>query len=146
MTNPSNAGGSEGKEPSSLVPAAAATALQPAPAGTIPNQGNASNRPDSQAQPNYLEDAPLARQLSRLAAIHGRSVPAFRFGMTTQTDAGVPLENLSRHERAMELWQAHFPQGEVRQVVITEVKRTEFPLLWFSEDDSQVLIIRGPLA
>jgi ATP-binding cassette subfamily C protein LapB len=66
--------------------------------------------------------------------------------MTTQTDAGVPLENLSRHERAMELWQAHFPQGEVRQVVITEVKRTEFPLLWFSEDDSQVLIIRGPLA
>lgn len=101
---------------------------------------------DAASQPDYMEDAPLARQLSRLAAIHGRSVPAFRFGMATQTDAGVPLENLARHERAMELWRAHFPQGEVSQVVLEQVKRTEYPLLWFSTDEPQVLIIRGPLA
>jgi ATP-binding cassette subfamily C protein LapB len=113
--------------------------LGPSPSQTSKPHAGAS-RP-----PSYLEDPQLARQLSRLAAIHGRSVPAFRFGMVTQTDAGVPLENLARHERAMELWQAHFPQGEVRQVLISEVKRTEFPLLWFSQDDSQVLVIRGPL-
>ena len=139
MTDSPTPDSSERKEPTGLVAVPSAV-----PVATTPSEQSSGAAENT--RPDYLEDAPLARQLSRLAAIHGRSVPAFRFGMSTQTDSGVPLENLARHERAMELWRSHFPQGEVRQVLISEVKRTEFPLLWFPEDDSQVLVIRGPLA
>ena len=94
---------------------------------------------------NYMEDADLGRQLSRLSAIHGSSIPAYRFGMVTATDEGVPLDNLKRFERALELWKAAFPQGQARRVLLDQVGRGEFPVLWISEDESRALVVRGPI-
>lgn len=123
------------------------TESSPAPSAQQPAAELIKIDPQAAAREGYMEDPALARQLSRLAAIHGRSVPAFRFGMATQTESGIPLENLPRYERALQLWQSHFPQGQARVVALDQVKRSEFPLLWVSseEADAQVLVIRGPL-
>lgn len=95
---------------------------------------------------NFMEDPTLARLLSRLAAIEGRSVAAFRFGMILKTDGGVVIHDLPRRDRAVELWQIHFPQGQVRGLSVAQLQRSDFPVLWVSSNDDQVLILRGPLA
>ena len=94
---------------------------------------------------NFMEDPTLARLLSRLAAIQGKPVAAFRFGMTLKTDAGVVIHDLPRRDRAAELWNIHFPQGHARGLSIAKLQRTDFPVLWVSSDEQQVLILRGPL-
>lgn len=95
---------------------------------------------------NFMEDPTLARLLSRLAAIEGRPVAAFRFGMILKTDGGVVIHDLPRRDRAVELWQIHFPQGQVRGLSVAQLQRSDFPVLWVSSNDDQVLILRGPLA
>lgn len=94
---------------------------------------------------NFMEDPTLARLLSRLAAIQGKPVAAFRFGMTLKTDAGVVIHDLPRRDRAAELWNIHFPQGQARGLSIAKLQRSDFPVLWVSSDEQQVLILRGPL-
>lgn len=95
---------------------------------------------------NFMEDPGLARLLSRLAAIEGRSVPAFRFGMITKTDEGVVIQDLPRRDRALELWRIHFPQGQARALSVAQLQRSDFPVLWVSSDELTTLILRGPLA
>ena len=123
---------------------------QPGLPGTGGDSVVPANTPEQETSINYLNDASLARALSRLAAIEGRSVPAFRFGMVQETESGVPLSTLQRDERAIELWRISFPQGQVRRVVPTELKKSDYPLLWLksgsSTDEGGVRILRGPLS
>jgi ATP-binding cassette subfamily C protein LapB len=98
------------------------------------------------AAPNYLADPDLSRLLSRLAALHGHSVPAHRFGMLEKNRDGVPLAELPRPRRAEELWVSHFPGAHTRQIRLDALRPTDFPLLWLSADDQRVLLLRGRLS
>jgi ATP-binding cassette subfamily C protein LapB len=93
-----------------------------------------------------LNDEPLARLLSKLASLQGHAVPAHRFGMAERTDDGVELTQLPRDQRATELWTARFPSGPVQRVLVNELKREHFPLLWVSADAQQVVLVRGRLS
>jgi ATP-binding cassette subfamily C protein LapB len=99
----------------------------------------------SVASQPLMDDADLASLLSRVAAIFGHSVPAYRFGMQAQGASGAVLSQLSRVDRAMELWLGHFPQGSARRVSPAGVSRSDFPMLWLSADQSQVRLLRGAM-
>jgi len=103
-----------------------------------------SETPDTSG--SYLQDPQLATMLSRMAALQGHAVPVYRFGTTVQTAEGLALNSLPRNVQAMELWQAHFPAGQI--TAITQVKNLKglFPLLWLSQDQSRILMLRGQLS
>lgn len=99
------------------------------------------------AQPaSYQQDPELAALLSRLAALQGHSVPAYRFGMVDKTAEGVDLSSLSRKHRATELWSVHFASAAISEVPALQLNKGQFPLVWVSEDGSQVLMLRGKLS
>lgn len=95
---------------------------------------------------SYLQDAPMAVLLSRLAALQGHSVPAFRFGMVHKNADGVELTALPRAQQAIELWNSHFPSALAHGLAASEVSRNHFPLLWVSEQDDRILLLRGKLS
>lgn len=97
--------------------------------------------------PGYFSDPDLAALLSRLAALHGHAVPAYRFGMTSRTEYGQDLDDLPRHQRAIELWNAYFAlaQDEILDADAA-IPRQSYPLLWVALDDSAACIVRGRLA
>jgi ATP-binding cassette subfamily C protein LapB len=99
----------------------------------------------NQAQPSYQQDPELAALLSRLAAMQGHSVPAFRFGMVDKTADGVDVSSLSRKHRAIELWSVHFASAAISEVPASQLSKGQFPLVWFSNDD-QPVILRGLLS
>lgn len=101
---------------------------------------------DTTSPKSYLQDPALANLLSRLAALQGHSVPAYRFGMIDKTADGVNLASLSRKDRAIELWSVHFASSAISQVPALELSKGQFPLVWVSEDGSQVLMLRGKLS
>ena len=94
----------------------------------------------------YLDDPALAALLSKLASLQGHAVPAHRFGMLDRTQSGVPVQQLSRARRATELWSSRFPAASVRELRLSSLERSDFPLLWVSEDATQVLLVRGQLS
>ena len=95
---------------------------------------------------SYQQDPELATLLSRLAALQGHSVPAYRFGMVDKTADGVDLSSLSRRHRATELWNVHFASAAIREVPALQLGKGQFPLLWVSEDGAQALLLRGKLS
>ena len=101
---------------------------------------------DRVSNQSYLQDADLSLLLSRLAALQGHSVPAHRFGMLNQTEDGVKLADLSRLQRAKELWRARFPASQPYELKQEKLNRGDFPLLWLSADNKQVLLLRGRLS
>ena len=94
----------------------------------------------------YQQDAELAALLSRLAALQGHAVPAYRFGMREKTEAGVDLTSLARPVRAQELWVAHFPLGVCDTLTPHQLRKGQFPLLWVAADGARVLLLRGQLS
>lgn len=94
----------------------------------------------------YQRDPELALLLTRLAALLGHAVPAYRFGMAEKTAGGVDLVSLSRHQQALELWAGHFPSGLYRELEPSALQRSQFPLLWISADGQQVRLLRGQLS
>ncbi|MGV0960289.1 MAG: type I secretion system permease/ATPase [Limnohabitans sp.] len=95
---------------------------------------------------SYLQDPDLASLLSRLAALQGHSVPAYRFGMVDKTADGVDLTSLSRKQRAIELWSVHFAAVAIAQVPVDQLKKGQFPLIWLSDDGNQIFLLRGKLS
>lgn len=98
------------------------------------------------AAASYLPDPELATLLSRLAALQGHAVPVYRFGTTALTTDGLPLEGLPRHAQAMELWHAYFPAAQVGVLSDTRSIKGLFPLLWLSQDQTRLLLLRGQLS
>jgi ATP-binding cassette, subfamily C, bacterial LapB len=96
--------------------------------------------------PSYQQDPELASLLSRLAALQGHSVPAYRFGMVDKTADGVDLASLSRKLRAIELWSVHFATAAIAEVPVDQLKKGQFPLLWVSDDGNPILLLRGKLS
>ena len=94
-------------------------------------------------QNDYHDDPELAALLSRLAALQGHSLPAFRFGMVEKTADGLEMLSLARSQRAMELWASHFASAQMRAVSEKDRKKGYFPLLWLAHDESRVLLLRG---
>lgn len=95
---------------------------------------------------SYLPDPELATLLSRLAALQGHAVPVYRFGTTAVTSDGLALDSLPRHAQAMELWHAYFPAAQVALLPSTQNIKGLFPLLWLSQDQSRILLLRGQLS
>lgn len=95
---------------------------------------------------DYLQHPALSSLLSRLAALLGHAVPAFRFGMLERSADGVALNQLPLHHQAREMWTARFPGAQIRDVAVSRVERRDFPLLWVSADGGQIRIIRGRLS
>ncbi|MFY8016456.1 MAG: hypothetical protein ACOVN3_13505, partial [Limnohabitans sp.] len=92
---------------------------------------------------HYMSDPDLAGALSKIAALQGHAVPAFRFGMLAQTNGGVPVEDLSRFDRANYWWSARFASAEVKKIEFKNLERKQFPALWLGHQDARILIIRG---
>lgn len=110
---------------------------------------NDTQNPEAQGlndSAHYQHDPQLARLLSRLAALQGHAVPAFRFGMIENNADGVPIATLPRHMQAQELWHAQFAQAYVADWTLDKLPRGAFPLLWVSHDQSRVLLLRGQLS
>jgi ATP-binding cassette subfamily C protein LapB len=92
---------------------------------------------------HYMSDPDLASALSKIAALQGHAVPAFRFGMLAQTNGGVLVEDLTRLDRASYWWSARFASSEIKKVDIQHLERKQFPALWLSQKDSRLLVVRG---
>lgn len=95
--------------------------------------------------PSTMVDPELAQILSRLASIQGKAVPSFRFELTKETLEGLPIENLSRIEQAMELWSDHFPEGYREIITADAITPDLFPMLWISSDQDTIALVRGRL-
>ncbi|TXI64257.1 MAG: type I secretion system permease/ATPase [Limnohabitans sp.] len=98
---------------------------------------------DFQALDSHSLDPGLAAVLSRLAALLGQAVPAHRFGMMSVTDAGLPLDALSRFERLKVWWSSRFPESEITEVDADRLSTEMFPLVWVSNDQSTVRLVRS---
>ncbi|XGA80951.1 type I secretion system permease/ATPase [Halomonas sp. CH40] len=85
----------------------------------------------------------LAKLLSRLAALQGEAVPAFRFELLEHGRDGAELATLARDRQACERWQARFPEGGVTPLALRKVQRGDYPLLWVAADNEHALLIRG---
>lgn len=105
--------------------------------GHWPTPGGGSSQP---------QNGPLATLLSRLAALQGQSVPAFRFNLTGKTPEGVELDTLPPSQQATELWMAHFPSASVHELGSAQLHKSHFPLLWLARDSERVLLLRGRLS
>lgn len=88
----------------------------------------------------------LAGLLSKLAALQGQAVPAFRFSMLEQSQDGVELTRLALPEMAREMWAARFADGHGHGLTLQRVARTDFPLLWISQDGGKAFLLRGSLS
>lgn len=115
-------------------------------APALPAPAPASGPHSPRGQNDYHDDPELAALLSRLAALQGHSLPAFRFGMVEKTADGLELMSLARSQRAMELWASHFASAQMRVVAAKERKKGNFPMLWVANDESRVLLLRGQLS
>lgn len=108
------------------------------------------DHPETQQAPQseavFLNDPKLSVLLSRLAALLGHAVPAYRFGLVAHSEDGAEIANLSRLNQARELWKARFPGGQIRQIPIEHVERGDFPLLWVSAAADDVRLVRGRLS
>jgi hypothetical protein len=100
----------------------------------------------SDASASHLQDPELATLLSKLAALQGHAVPAYLFGTTDQNASGLNLAELSRNARALEIWLAHFPQGQAQALQSAIATPGQFPLLWLSQDQSQARLLKGQLS
>lgn len=98
---------------------------------------------DPQALDSHSLDPGLALVLSRLAALLGHAVPAHRFGMMSVTDAGLSLETLPRIERLKAWWIARFPTSEAIELDADGLSTEIFPLVWISNDQSTVRLVRS---
>lgn len=91
-------------------------------------------------------DEPLARLLSRLAALLGHAVAPHRFssslsqGLPPAGDAGLSAASL-----ASELWLTRFPEGQARELE-GDIGPDDLPALWVSDDGARTLLLRGRLA
>lgn len=92
---------------------------------------------------HYMSDPDLAGALSKIAALQGHAVPAFRFGMLATTSGGVPVEELARLDRANFWWSARFASSEISKLDFNNIERKQFPALWISTQDTRVLVVRG---
>jgi len=86
----------------------------------------------------------LAQLLSRMAALAGEAVPAFRFEMLEQGRDGAGIAQLDGPGQATEMWMACFPRGSVRALAAGAAGRGDYPLLWLPADASgEPLILTG---
>ncbi len=89
--------------------------------------------------------AAIAALLSRLAALQGQAVPSHRFSMLERTEEGMELASLGPLDQARERWLGRFAQAEWRELTPDRAARSDMPALWFSADQTQVLLLRGLL-
>lgn len=101
---------------------------------------------NSAHQESYLHDPVMAVLLTRMAALQGHAVPAYRFGMTEKTLDGIPLQTLSRHRQALELWVAQFPAAITQELDTARLDKGDFPSLWIGPESSELLLVRGQLS
>ena len=99
----------------------------------------------SAGQPEAGADL-LAVLLSRLASLQGHAVPWHRFSMMSETVDGTPLADLPLASRALELWRARFPAGDVRSLSLP-LAPGDAPALWVDDGaDNRILVVRGALS
>ena len=96
------------------------------------------------------EDVPLAVALSRLASLQGHAVPWHRFAMVSVTAQGVPLAGLSLGTRAIELWRARFPAGDIRSTAWPPAPG-DAPALWLGPPEpgngrENLYVVQGALS
>ena len=109
-------------------------------------QGGVASSDSKVADPSAaMIDPDLAKILARLATLQGKAIPLFRFELTKETMQGVPVENLSRIDQALELWADHFPEGERTRVSAETLDKSSFPVIWFSDSQDEVLLVRGQM-
>jgi ATP-binding cassette subfamily C protein LapB len=115
--------------------------MPPASGGSLAEADHSLFSPEN----GYDSFADLAKQLSRLAGIQGRSVPSYRFEYLAESGSGVPIAQLSPALRAIELWADQFPGGSREVVDLSQIDRDSFPLLWLNLEEQKVSIARGRL-
>lgn len=108
------------------------------------NNSSSSSAPSKDA--GSLYDPQLPQLLTKLAALQGHAVPAFRFGMLEKTADGVEIAGLPLHRQAQELWSAMFPSADLHELKAGNIERGQFPLLWVSEAQDRMLLLRGQLS
>lgn len=117
---------------------------EPIPAGMKPGEAQPAAASDRGA--SLLIDPELSSQLSRLAALQGRAMPAHRFGMVAMTADGLALTELQRADRAEAMWGAAFPQAIIRRSGDAPGDAPRAPYLWMAQDGTTVHVIRAELA
>lgn len=88
----------------------------------------------------------LAKSLSYLASLLGQAVPAFRFSMQELTSTGTPLDMLPLREQVVEMWRLRFAKAVCDELASDQLTPGDFPLLWLSPNDDQVLVVGGRLS
>lgn len=92
---------------------------------------------------HYPQQHIHAALLSKLAGLQGQAVPAFRFGMLEHGQGGAELSALKADQQLQEMWRARFPVSPVRFIKKGALHQRDFPLLWISDDESDIRVLRG---
>lgn len=116
----------------------------PAPDALAPDVPIPDVEQAAQAEAVTAPSAVLAQMLSRLAALVGEAVPAFRFEMLERGRDGADIAQLDELNQATEMWMACFPRGLVRNLPAAAVQRGDYPLLWLPADaKNEPLMLTG---
>jgi len=94
----------------------------------------------------YQEEAvreDLAALLSRLASLQGTAVPAHRFVYQQKAESGVALEDMAVIDQTIAIWGERFPDGPTAKIDLAKVVKNDFPLIWVSDDGSELKLLRG---
>lgn len=92
---------------------------------------------------HYPQQHVHAALLSKLAALQGQAVPAFRFGMLERSSGGAELSELSPEQQLQEMWEARFPAVQSRVLKPGALHQRDFPLIWLSADTTDIRVLRG---
>jgi len=85
----------------------------------------------------------LAAILSRLASLQGVAVPAHRFVYQQEAESGVALEDMALVDQAVAIWNERFPEGPITKLSVSELVKSDYPVIWVSTDGEQLKLLRG---
>lgn len=88
----------------------------------------------------------LSLILARYASIKGIAVQRHRFDYPEATDEGAKFKDLKLVDRAESIWRLRFPFGRAELLTVEQIDKTVLPLLWISEDQEDVFLVRGILS
>ncbi|MGB2172484.1 MAG: type I secretion system permease/ATPase [Porticoccaceae bacterium] len=85
----------------------------------------------------------LAALLSRLASLQGVAVPAHRFVYQQEAESGVALEDMQLIDQTVAIWAERFPEGPISKLSISDLVKSDYPVIWVSADGKRLKLLRG---
>ena len=87
---------------------------------------------------SQIDFSKAADVLAAFSRLKGQSVPPYRFGSIQ--DDSIPLNKYSFGLKLIEMWKLRFPESEHQFIERDQIARTDFPLIWVSDEGGLSII------